>query len=239
MDILARMAKLLLGILPNRCLLCHQQVLGDLSGVCEYCLKATVYQQPTCLGCGKTMVQQLEYCGACTKAMPLKVVAPCSYHSHLGPLIAGLKYRQEFAIVPPLVRALCERIDKLVVAQQIVLPQVLVPVPLHHNRLRSRGFNQAWIIAKEVSKQIHLPVVADVLSRTLDTPAQAGLSGKQRRRNLTGAFALPIDFPYQRIALIDDVVTTGTTVAEISRLFQRQGVHVQVWCLARAEAPNL
>lgn len=239
MDILARMAKLVLDILPNRCLLCHQQVPAASSGVCHHCLKATLYQRPVCLGCGKLMTQQLAYCGGCVKSSPLKIVAPCSYHSLLGSLIPGLKYWQEFAVVPPLANALCLRIDSLVEAQLITLPQALVPVPLHANRLSCRGFNQAWVIANEISLRLSLPLEATFLERVLDTPAQAGLSGKQRRKNLAGAFRLSQGFPYQRIALIDDVVTTGTTVNEIAALFQRQGVHVQVWCLARAEAPNL
>ena len=119
------------------------------------------------------------------------------------------------------------------------LPQAIVPVPLHPNRLRQRGFNQAWLIAHELSKQLSLPLISDGLVRLQDTRPQAGLNGAQRRRNLQDAFDLNADFAYQRIALVDDVVTTGTTVAEIARLFEARYVHVQIWCLARAEAPGL
>lgn len=82
-------------------------------------------------------------------------------------------------------------------------------------------------------------MLPDALERLSDTPPQAGLTGKQRRRNLAGAFRLSDEFDFQRVALIDDVVTTGTTAKEIAKLFEVRYIQVQVWCLARAEAPHL
>ena len=97
--------------------------------------------------------------------------------------------------------------------------KAIVPVPLHQNRLKTRGYNQAWLIADRLSQQLQLPLIDDALMRIKDTPAQAGLDGKQRRRNIEHAFQLAENFPYQRIALVDDVVTTGTTVNEIAKCF--------------------
>ena len=239
MGILARVAEHLFASLPNRCLLCHQTVERHSQGVCGYCLRSCLYRAGACLGCGKGMISEQMYCGSCMKQEPIKIVAPCSYHSLLGPLIAELKYRQQFAIVPPLVSALCDRVEELGSMAFLRMPQALVPVPLHLNRLKSRGLNQAWVIADEIGKTLNLPAESGYVKRLLDTSPQAGLSGSKRRKNLRGAFMLEAGFPYQRIALVDDVVTTGTTVSEIAQLFSQQNVDVQVWCLARAEAPYL
>lgn len=141
--------------------------------------------------------------------------------------------------MPILCRALVARINHLEQLGLLTLPQAIVPVPLHPKRLQQRGFNQAWLIAHELSQRLQLPLVDQGLTRRQDTRPQAGLNGAQRRRNLQDAFMLDDDFAYQRIALVDDVVTTGTTVAEIARLFEARYVHVQIWCLARAEAPGL
>jgi ComF family protein len=171
--------------------------------------------------------------------VPLKVIAPASYHHGLGPVVASIKYQQQLAPLKVLVAALVSRVNLLVEQQLIILPQVLLPVPLHPQRLKQRGFNQAWLIAKEISEQLNIPLDANVLKRVADTQPQAGMTGKQRRKNCHKAFELVNHIPYQRVALVDDVLTTGTTANEIAKLLNKQGVYVDVWCLVRAEAPSL
>ncbi|CAM4167361.1 ComF family protein [Shewanella livingstonensis] len=210
-----------------------------LTGVCQVCLAASLYQHEVCLGCGREIALLQAYCGKCLKHKPNWVVAPCSYHQGLGPLIAAIKYQQQCAPLNAITQQLACRIALLIKHGIIRRPQVLIPVPLHPNRLRHRGFNQAWLIAKELSLLTGIPLDDGCLIRVVDTAPQTGLAGKQRRRNCHGAFKLKPNMTYQRVALIDDVVTTGTTVDEISRLFSPQFVHVQTWCLARAEAPGL
>jgi ComF family protein len=238
------------------------------SGLCKVCLEACLYHEPHCLGCGKTLVelthlttaslapsslatsplaqvqltagaQSTSYCGQCLKTVPLKVIAPASYHHGLGPVVAAIKYQQQLAPLKVLVAALVSRVNQLVEQQLIILPQVLLPVPLHPQRLKQRGFNQAWLIAKEISVQLNIPLDANVLKRVADTQPQAGMTGKQRRKNCHKAFELVNHMPYQRVALVDDVLTTGTTANEIAKLLNKQGVYVDVWCLVRAEAPSL
>lgn len=225
--------------LPNRCLLCHQSITAPATGICAVCLQASLYHDPICLGCGKSMLLEQDYCGECQRRSPRKIIAPCSYHQGLGPWVGAIKYQGQLAALPILCHALVARIKHLERQGLLSLPQAIVPVPLHPTRLRQRGFNQAWLIAKELSQLLQLPLVTQGLTRQQDTRPQAGLSGAQRRRNLHHAFQLTEDFAYQRIALVDDVVTTGTTVTEIARLFEARYVQVQVWCLARAEAPGL
>ncbi|WP_417762686.1 ComF family protein [Shewanella sp.] len=225
--------------LPNRCLLCHQTIAAPHRGVCPTCVANSIYQSEVCLGCGKPLTIAAEYCGSCLHHRPIKVVAPASYHSMLGPLIPAIKYQAQFAALPALTAALVARIQHLVAAELLELPQVVLPVPLHRQRLAHRGYNQAWLIANTLAAQLQLPLDDKLLARTSNTPAQAQLTGKQRRQNLSGAFALTRASPYQRIALVDDVVTTGSTVNEIARLLRTSAPSIQVWCLARAEAPKI
>jgi ComF family protein len=113
-----------------------------------------------------------------------------------------------------------------------------VPVPLHPARLRERGFNQAAVLARQLGKGLNVPVAPEALSRVLATPAQQGLSAKERKRNLRGAFRIERDLSaYTSIALVDDVVTTMSTVREIARVIRSahpDAPAVHVWCLARA-----
>jgi ComF family protein len=113
-------------------------------------------------------------------------------------------------------------------------PQLLIPVPLHPGRLRERGYNQALELARPLSRRLAIPL--DYLScrRTRPTQAQSELPMKERRKNVRGAFQVKGEIPARHVALIDDVVTTGSTVTELTRLLKRHGVRrVQVWTLAR------
>ncbi|WP_261923583.1 ComF family protein [Shewanella sp. NFH-SH190041] len=224
--------------LPNRCLLCHQHIAGDEQGICPACLQGCSYRTPVCLGCGREMAQLLRYCGRCMPMAPLTVVAPGSYHQGLGHWVAAIKYQRQLAGLRPITGALVQRIEMLTEVGLISRPQVLLPVPLHPDRLKQRGFNQAYLIAELLSIRLAIPLDTTLLQRCRATQPQAGLDGKARRRNLHQAFCLTGAVPWQRVALVDDVVTTGTTVKEIAALLQPYGVQVQVWCLARAEAPG-
>ncbi|MCT7942235.1 ComF family protein [Shewanella holmiensis] len=245
--------------LPNRCLLCQQRIDQQgyqqtfpqrmLTGICQTCLVSGLYQTEVCLGCAKPLTLLQEYCGRCMVSLPIKVIAPCSYHQGLGHLVSAIKYQRQMAALNVLSQQLAYRIQQLVNYGLIDLPQVIIPVPLHTNRLRQRGFNQAWLIAKQLSDLLDIPMDDEYIFRCQDTTPQAGLDGKQRRDNCHQAFALKVQqqplntggtlAPYQHVAIVDDVVTTGTTVNEIAILLKQHHIATQAWCLARAEAPEL
>lgn len=118
----------------------------------------------------------------------------------------------------------------------VELPALLVPVPLHRARLRQRGYNQALELARPLAAMLGIPLGQDVLVRTRDTSAQTELDRTARRRNVRGAFAVRENAVLpDHIALFDDVMTTGATMAECARLLKRAGVQrVDAWALARA-----
>lgn len=118
--------------------------------------------------------------------------------------------------------------------QKCRMPEVLVPVPLHPHRLRERGYNQALEMAKLLSKHVDIPRASNCCRRIRNTLAQSDLPAKQRGGNMRQAFEVTATAP-QSIAIIDDIMTTGHTVAALAAQFSRAGTkEIHVWCCARA-----
>lgn len=164
-----------------------------------------------------------------------RTIAGFTYAEPVSSLIAGFKYRaglQQGRVLGDLLRVRLQD-----AYAEPGLPELLVPVPLHPVRLRERGFNQALVLARQLGRALQIPVAAEAFTRVRHTPAQQGLSAKQRKRNLRGAFHLHGDLgAYRSIALVDDVVTTMSTMHELARSVRRQhpDIELHVWCLARA-----
>jgi ComF family protein len=117
-------------------------------------------------------------------------------------------------------------------------PDLIIPVPLHRTQLRMRGFNQSLELADVISVRLGIPVNQQICSRVKKTSAQKNLSARERMSNLDGAFAVTGPVVGKRIAIVDDVMTTGSTVESLSRLLYQSGaVDVQVWVLARTPRP--
>ena len=122
----------------------------------------------------------------------------------------------------------------------VELPDLLLSVPLHRRRLRQRGYNQALELARPLAQALHVPLRHDRLQRRRHTGAQTELDAVSRRRNVRGAFAVRegVALP-AHVAILDDVMTTGATLAECARVLRRAGVaRVDVWALARAPSPR-
>jgi ComF family protein len=163
-------------------------------------------------------------------------VAAFAYAEPVSSLVAGFKYRAALQHGRVLGDLLLEQLRDIYSGQ--ALPQLVIPVPLHPTRLRERGFNQALVLARHLGSGLGLPVAPEALRRVLHTPAQQGLSAKARKRNLRGAFRVELDLrPYTSIALVDDVVTTMSTMRELARVIRKAHpgeAELHVWCLARA-----
>ncbi len=161
-----------------------------------------------------------------------------SYDGGLKQLIHLLKFEQVRPAAGVLGRLLAEAIAKL----EPSLPQgtiSVVPVPLHKRKQAERGFNQANLVAKAALKQLAMPerfkMVTGVLVRRRETSSQIGLTGHQRRENLRGAFAVadPTRVAGKNILLVDDVLTTGTTLSECAKVLRRTGA-AAVWAVTTA-----
>ena len=216
-------------LVPQDCLLC-----GAYSGrakLCVACHAALPYHTAAnCPACAMpTLDAQL--CGQCLKHPPpfIRTEAAFTYQFPLDRLVLALKYGHQLAIVSLLADALCVRVA------EHALPDLLVPMPLHPNRLRQRGFNQAHEIARRMAQQLRLPVLENAATRMIDTAPQASLPLKQRRKNLHGAFACDSRVAGKRVAIVDDVMTSGSTLAALADALLKAGAaEVQCWVVARA-----
>jgi ComF family protein len=113
-------------------------------------------------------------------------------------------------------------------------PHLLLPVPLHKKRLKLRGFNQAIEISQVIGDICQIPTNTKICTRIKDTQDQKSLTAKERKGNINHAFAVNRDLDGYRIAIIDDVITTGTTVASLAGLLIKRGaISVEVIALAR------
>jgi ComF family protein len=220
-------------IVPRACLLC-----GAPAGAAQLCSGCRAdlpwHTQPRCPQCAlPTPGGQL--CGACLKHPPAfgRTHAALAYAFPLDRMIPRLKYHGQLAIAPALGACLAHAVE------DAPRPDRLIAMPLHPQRIRERGFNHASEIAREVARRLGLPLDAASCRRIRDTPPQMSLKHDERRRNVRGAFACTGDVEGQRIALVDDVMTTGTSLDELAATLKRAGAsEVSCWVVARTLAPG-
>jgi ComF family protein len=205
-------------------------------------IAATLFPPKCCL-CGFPGASvDLDLCCFCHADLPwidepaAEVVA-LKFAPPADDLIRQLKYHDVFANARVLGVLLAQAVDERVAA----LPRLLVPVPLHAARLRERGFNQAAALARYCGRMLGVPYASNAVRRTRDTPSQTALSVAERHRNMRGAFAVNGAGALRRlsaaghVAIVDDVITTGSTVAELKSVLLAAGVRrVDVWAVARA-----
>ena len=144
-------------------------------------------------------------------------------------LVTRLKFNDNYKNARLLGMLLAEKL------QNHPLPDCLIPVPLHENRYRERGFNQSIEISRTLARQLKIPLELTLCIRHRNTPHQVSLPAKQRQTNIKDAFSIAKPLSYKHVAIVDDVMTTGSTVAEIARVLKQAGVQkVEVWVCARA-----
>jgi competence protein F len=179
------------------------------------------------------------HCGNCLQQEPAwdRMVIIGRYNEPLSTLIHRFKFQKQFWLDRTLARLLYLAVRNARRTHGLMIPDVIIPVPLHHFRQWQRGYNQADLLARQLAKWLRIPYASDVLRRTKRTPTQRGLSAKDRRQNLKNAFQLTPTGKqrcYRCVALVDDVITTGSTLNEIVKQLRKMHVeHIQVWGLAR------
>ena len=210
----------------HRCPLCHLPVEGPQQFWCSHCL-ARFPRSPYCHHCGNSRAADVDYCGQClTTPRPWqRFYRLGEYQFPLRHLIHQLKFQRKFWLAQPLGELLAQQVDQPA--------PLLLPIPLHPLRQWQRGFNQSSLIAQAIAQQTGSQLDTQRLKRRRYTPPQHKLSKAQRQHNLERAFILKGKPLPGHVALVDDVVTTGSTVAEATRLLRQQGVkRVDIYCLS-------
>lgn len=219
------------AVYPSRCLLCDAPGEGG-RDLCAACAADLPHNPVACSLCGLPLTAHEEgLCGGCLKrTQPLDgSTIPFRYAAPLDHLLLGLKFNRQLVNA----RLLGGLMAEAIATGGEPLPDCILPVPLHAGRLRERGYNQALELARPVSKRLGVPLENRLVVRVTATAAQSSLEKKARRRNIRGAFAL-VGEPPAHIAILDDVVTTGSTVNELAQVLRRGGAkRVVVWACAR------
>lgn len=188
-----------------------------------------LFLPPLCLICQLEAPSKLSVCADCWRHLPFYPNSGSDhsalyYHAPIDFFITQLKFHEQLLYAHWLGKWFIE-------TYQGALPQAILPVPLHKERLRERGFNQALQIARPIARHFKRPLLIDVVFRQKNTRAQTELSPKERATNLKNAFILQQPIAYEHIAVFDDVVTTGSTVAALKACLG--DIKIDVWSVAR------
>lgn len=215
---------------------------------------SSVLLPPTCCLCGaRGESQELDLCEVCVTLLPLMraprarmrgegtagiwLFAPFEYAYPVDAWVRALKFSGDrvYARVLGVLLARARATLQAEAPELRELPELIVPVPLHSTRYRERGFNQAAEIARVAGSALQIPVDRDALIRRFATREQSGLSVRKRHKNVRRAFAVARPISAKHIALVDDVVTTGSTALAAAHALAAQGVRqVEVWAAAYA-----
>ena len=220
-------------LFPRHCALCA----APGAGLCVACVEDA--RSPVRIGCAccaaalHSRGSSTQLCGACLKRPPAydATVAAAAYVAPFDQLILALKFHAQLAYTPLFAELLASAIsvwpNSASAAGSTALPRdrldVLVPVPLSTDRLRERGFNQALEIARPLGKSLEIRVDASAAVRVFDTPPQASLRFEARRKNIRGAFAVKAPMQGLRVGVVDDVMTTGSTLHELAKALKKAG----------------
>ncbi|MEA1051796.1 ComF family protein [Lamprobacter modestohalophilus] len=236
---------------PPTCVLCGAPGVAG-RDLCAGCHADLPLLGPHCTRCaqpfsgrehqsGESGSEAAGICGRCQRQPPPyeRCTAAFRYEDPLPTLVGGIKFQSKLNLIRLLGDLLA---DALTAARADEsqhpgweTPDAILPVPLHPRRLRIRGYNQALELARLVSRRLDIPINHRCCQRTRSTQAQSELNEERRFSNIRGAFEVTSTRPLpRRIAILDDVVTTGATVSELARVLKQAGCErIDIWALAR------
>ncbi|MCW8955522.1 MAG: ComF family protein [Gammaproteobacteria bacterium] len=219
-------------IYPPSCVLCggHGRPSRDL---CEGCESDFIVNLQACGRCALPLPFDLEaaICGECLRSPPQQHRAWSAfvYAQPLEWMIQQLKFNDKMAfgqLLGQLAVACLPELD--------ATPDCIIPVPLHPKRQQQRGYNQAYELVKPLARHLNIAIDTTSCLRQKYTSAQSDLDARQRRKNIRNAFQFDNSHQYGHVIVFDDVITTGSTIAELVKAIKQQGVsRVDVWSLAR------
>lgn len=218
---------------PSQCAVCHD---WGRQRVCALCVERFAPVLPRCGRCGIEVPAGTGACGACLTDPPPfeRTLAGVDYAHPWDGLITQFKFHAALDLAPALTQRLidaCHHVDE-------PAPSLLLPIPLSAERLRERGYNQAWELARRLARALDCRADTSLLLRVKDTPHQLALAPDKRAGNVHAAFAVEprrrAELTGATVTLVDDVMTTGATVSEAARvLLQAGAARVHVWVVAR------
>lgn len=224
------------------CWLCRLPLYHSHQGICSSCQRHLPPLPRCCPRCGLSASDPTRQCGRCVRHPPpwQSIIFVGDYRAPFNTLLKLFKFHGKTELATVLARQIlfawlsAYREYALRETGPQCRPDVLFTVPLHKQRQWRRGFNQTERLARPLAHWLGCEYSPRAIRRLRQTRIQQTLSASARRKNLAGAFVCPASLAGRTVALLDDVVTTGSTAAEISRLLLARGaVSVQVWCLCR------
>ena len=221
---------------PCRCILCGVDCRETNSSLCQACLLDLPVLKNVCVRCSIHLPASLNsnlVCGRCLKSPPSfdQVTAVFHYRHLIKHFVQQAKFNEQLPYLNLIGQLLVEQL-KLSLTDK---PDMLIPVPLHRSRYLDRGFNQSREMAALIARELQIPLNETLVRRKKNSQAQVGLTAKERQKNVRGIFACDAPLNDQHIAIIDDVMTSGSTVNELARILKKsQAGRVDVWVFARA-----
>ncbi len=242
--------RLLSSIFPSRCILCQQTVLECAINphveICSGCYQVLPHNDHCCAHCALPLPEDIGLdtvskndvlCGRCIKQAPHfdYSYSLFRYQDEVIRLIHRLKFGEKVSYARSIGELLLTTVvDKLLPEQG--RPECIIPVPLHKSRLQKRGYNQSTEISRVLANKAGLAIEHDVVLRQRSTLTQTGLKAKQRQKNIKGAFKVTAKLNVKHALIIDDVITTGSTVNELAKVLKQSGIE-RIGVLSIARAP--
>ena len=217
-------------VFPPRCAACNS--VGSL--LCTECQNSILWmEEPLCSKCGRDKVNSHAVCHACEKRpLPLQQIrAATLFEDPISKIIHHFKYNGQFGLAAPLAEVMLNAWPKWQTAVHLIMP-----IPLHPERKKSRGYNQAALLSEKFGKKLCKQVDQKSLQRIRNTPSQVNLTAIERQKNMMQAFSYNgPDLTGKQILLVDDVCTTGATMASAAEVLIDAGAtSVAGYCVARA-----
>lgn len=221
--------KIILDVLyPSVCPFCNDilDITERENMVCDECSRNLPYiHSPRCMKCGKQIESdEVEFCYDCSSKTHLyfQGCGLWSYSEMTKHSIHNFKYKNKRCYGEFYGKEMAQQLGDII---HLWNADVLVPVPLHKSRLKERGYNQANILAYELSKYIGIPVDKELIIRNKNTVPQKELDDFERAKNVENAFKIVKNVvQYKKVILIDDIYTTGTTIDACARKLLASGV---------------
>jgi ComF family protein len=218
-------------LLPGTCMICKAST-HRLLDLCAGCQRSLPYNRHACWQCGLQMMRGIDICAACLSKPPnySHCFSLLNYQPPVDTLMSQFKNHNRLVVG----RVLAILLARAYRRRHLLAPDYWIPVPLHKTAARLRGFNQATEIAQILAEFTGVPTLPKAARRIAHGTPQKQLNAEDRIENIKGAFEVDIDLTGLAIGIVDDVVTTGATVSELTnQLLDAGAADIQIVCLAR------